>query len=146
MLGDSSYSSGGYSHSSSRGYSSYSKGDSSRTSHKPPSSSTVEPSDKINTETFMNNVLPDSNTVPYLIYFYHDYNIRCEYWTKLLKDMKNVSNTNIILMLFTVRLYRYHMYLLYIIELRYSETCLMRPPLIIVLRSPIIYNYILSVV
>ncbi len=50
-------------------------------------SSTVEPSDKINTETFMNNVLPDSITVPYLIYFYHDYNVQCEYWTK---DMKNV--------------------------------------------------------
>ncbi len=80
MFGDSDYSGIG------SGYSRYSR-------HKSPSSrATVEPSGKINTVTFMNDVLPDSITVPYLIYFYHDFSIQCEHWTKLLEVMKNVSN------------------------------------------------------
>lgn len=56
---------------------------------------TPEPTDEINTKMFMETIVPASDTIPYILYFFHDFCTRCEpyteRWEELKQDFKNLG-------------------------------------------------------
>ena len=57
---------------------------------------TPEPTDEINTKMFMETIVPASDTIPYILYFFHDFCTRCEPYTEKWEELKQVSVINLL--------------------------------------------------